>query len=322
MNKPINEIGVSKHKLHINPEYEKLVPKLTKEEYEALKQSIKENGQYVPIVCTMYDVILDGHNRYKACVELGIEIRTNRIGIFDPLEEKKFVIESNLKRRQLTDPQKIVLGMELLKLEQELANQRKTNNLKIGTKTPLAPIEAKGKSTSIVAKKIGVSTSTFERGKAVIEKANPEIKDSWAKGDLSTSKAYNLTTNPAPKDPKITKTNDEIEYEKANKDFINNAMELFYFLWCKSPTYPYGLSHHGCTENSPDSVKIDCIADNICNDLGFKNGVWIQSIAKNLYYADKKSNELEAKLHPETKAVKASKQAEKTINNLLSCMMA
>ena len=57
-----------------NQEYASLVPQLSKEEYESLKQSIKENGLWVPIVVNNDGVILDGHHRYKACQELGIKI--------------------------------------------------------------------------------------------------------------------------------------------------------------------------------------------------------------------------------------------------------
>jgi Predicted transcriptional regulators len=50
-----------------NQEYSSLVPQLSTEEYESLKQSIKENGLWVPIVVNKDGVILDGHHRYKAC---------------------------------------------------------------------------------------------------------------------------------------------------------------------------------------------------------------------------------------------------------------
>jgi ParB-like chromosome segregation protein Spo0J len=56
-----------------NQEYASLVPQLSTEEYESLKQSIKENGLWVPIVVNKDGVILDGHHRYKACQELGIK---------------------------------------------------------------------------------------------------------------------------------------------------------------------------------------------------------------------------------------------------------
>ena len=57
----------------INPEYASLVPELSPEEYESLKQSIKEKGLYVPIIVNQDGIVLDGHHRFKACQELGIQ---------------------------------------------------------------------------------------------------------------------------------------------------------------------------------------------------------------------------------------------------------
>jgi ParB-like chromosome segregation protein Spo0J len=59
-------------KIMVNPEYASLVPELSPEECESLKQSIKEaNGLYVPIIANEDGIILDGHHRFKACQELG-----------------------------------------------------------------------------------------------------------------------------------------------------------------------------------------------------------------------------------------------------------
>jgi ParB-like chromosome segregation protein Spo0J len=57
----------------VNQEYARLVPKLSKEEYESLKESIKQNGLWVPIIVNSQGVILDGHHRYKACQELELK---------------------------------------------------------------------------------------------------------------------------------------------------------------------------------------------------------------------------------------------------------
>ena len=57
----------------INQDYANLVPPLSVEEYESLKQSINQNGLWVPIVVNSHGIILDGHHRFKACQELGIE---------------------------------------------------------------------------------------------------------------------------------------------------------------------------------------------------------------------------------------------------------
>ena len=54
--------------LSVNDEYDKLVPKLTSEEYAGLKKSIKENGLWMPIIATTDGVILDGNQRFRVCI--------------------------------------------------------------------------------------------------------------------------------------------------------------------------------------------------------------------------------------------------------------
>jgi ParB-like chromosome segregation protein Spo0J len=56
-------------------EYADLVPPLSAEEYESLKESIKQNGLWVPIVVNSQGIILDGHHRFKVCQELGPELK-------------------------------------------------------------------------------------------------------------------------------------------------------------------------------------------------------------------------------------------------------
>ena len=86
----------------ISEAYANLVPELSTQEYESLKQSINEKGQWVPIIVNGQGIVLDGHHRYKACKELGIEPRTFAREFEDELEEQLFVIECNLKQRQRT----------------------------------------------------------------------------------------------------------------------------------------------------------------------------------------------------------------------------
>ena len=76
---PVNlSIGSVSHKpisgkLIIKSEYAGLVPALSSQEYQSLKRSIKENGQYVPIIINSNNIILDGHHRFRICKELGIK---------------------------------------------------------------------------------------------------------------------------------------------------------------------------------------------------------------------------------------------------------
>lgn len=46
--------------IRVNPEYEKLLPKLPPAEYEALKESIRREGMHYPIRVNREGVISDG----------------------------------------------------------------------------------------------------------------------------------------------------------------------------------------------------------------------------------------------------------------------
>jgi len=179
--------------LQTNPEYERLVPPLTNDEYKQLRESIKKNGQWVPIIVNKDNVILDGYHRYRACFELRIDPRFTH-QIFDSnLLEKKFVIECNLKRRHLNDFQKAELGIPLLAIEKELAKLRqgKRNDLtSVSNDAEVKPIKA----TTQLSKKIGLSTRTFERAKKVIETAPEELKERVRSGQTSINYAYKTVT--------------------------------------------------------------------------------------------------------------------------------
>ena len=116
--------------IKVTEEYSSLVPKLSPEEYESLKQSIKKNGLYMPLIVNQDGVLLDGHHRYKACQELEIEPRVEVKTFDDPIYEKLFVVHANLKRRQLTTAQKVELGDALKPVYEEIARRNSLSNLR------------------------------------------------------------------------------------------------------------------------------------------------------------------------------------------------
>ena len=59
--------------LRLNPEYDKLLPKMSEEEFAELKISIQTEGQHYPIIVNEDLEVLDGHHRFRACLELGVE---------------------------------------------------------------------------------------------------------------------------------------------------------------------------------------------------------------------------------------------------------
>jgi len=169
--------------IKINEEYKKLLPSLPREEYYALKESVRQDGLHFPIIINEESVILDGHNRFEICNELGMEPKFEERNFENPLLEKRFVIESNLKRRHLTTFQKVEMALPLLEIEKELAKERMLN----GT---LASNGTRGKATENVAKTVGVSTRTLERAKKIIEKGSEELKERVRRGKTSITYAY------------------------------------------------------------------------------------------------------------------------------------
>lgn len=87
-----------------------IFPYMTDEEFAALKTDIAENGQREPI--WLHDgKIIDGRNRYRACVELGIK---PKFRLWDEQGSLvQFVLSLNLHRRHLTSSQRAALATEI-----------------------------------------------------------------------------------------------------------------------------------------------------------------------------------------------------------------
>jgi ParB-like chromosome segregation protein Spo0J len=204
--------------LRLNPEYDKLLPQMSDEEFAELKASIQVEGQHYPIIANEDLEVLDGHHRYRACLELGIEPDFEVRKFEDKLHEKKFVIESNLRRRHLNNFQLVELAVPLLEIEKVLTKKRlskgnKDAHMESGLASGDTELEPpfKTKTTEVVAKKAGVSTRTFERGKKILEEGSEEEKQKLRDGKVSISKVYNeITESKKPKrqTPKLESARD------------------------------------------------------------------------------------------------------------------
>jgi ParB-like chromosome segregation protein Spo0J len=193
--------------LRVNPEYEKILPKMSEEEFAELKASIKADGQHYAIVVNEDLEVLDGHHRFRACTELGIEPDFEVRKFDDKLLEKKFVIEANIRRRHLNNFQLVELAVPLMEIEKALAKKRQVRGGKNGRdiQLGLAPEDAKpelkAKTTEVVAKKVGLSPRTLERGKRIMEDASEEDKQKLREGKVSIAQIYReVVAQPNPED--------------------------------------------------------------------------------------------------------------------------
>lgn len=184
----------------IDQEYKNLVPQIGELEYKALRDSIKEKGQWESIKINSKGVVLDGINRLRACQELSIKPQFETVDFPNANLERCYVIEINLRRRHLTDYQKIELSKELLDLERKHAHERQSKGGKTfgSGKQEIKPEtgakeESKGNAVDKVAEKIGVSSRNYYKGLSISENAPPVIKNQLRNNKLSIEKAYKQT---------------------------------------------------------------------------------------------------------------------------------
>ena len=90
-----------------------LFPLIEKGEFKLLCEDIKQQGLNHSVIL-LDGKILDGRNRYRACIEVGIEPRYEKFKGSDPLA---FVLSENLHRRHLTISQRTALAAEVANMQ-------------------------------------------------------------------------------------------------------------------------------------------------------------------------------------------------------------
>jgi len=171
--------------LATSSKYENAVTPLTKQEDDDLDYDVKTTKKInVPLFISQYsNIILDGHHRNKKALKYKIFKVPCIIKHFDSkLEEYAFVCKINLLRRNMNEAQRIFNSKQLYEIEQKLAKIRQD-------KGTLALSDAKGKTAGKVAKIIGTSQATYEKGQAIIKSGDKKLIDSWLAGK-KTSTAY------------------------------------------------------------------------------------------------------------------------------------
>ncbi len=196
------EGDITNLEIKINNEYSSLVPELTTEEYELLKESIKQDGLWVPLIVNQDGVLLDGHHRYKACQELGIEPYCKVKGFKNEYDEKLFVIGCNLKRRQLNNFQRIELALKSKSIKQEIARKNSQSNLKnccssstvrnLTVDSNIGVGSITGRVDEQIGELAGVSRDTVRKVEKILQNIleEGEIMQKLRTGEMSINQAY------------------------------------------------------------------------------------------------------------------------------------
>jgi hypothetical protein len=162
--------GVVMTKTHEFHDLADIFPMLAGDEAKALAQDISEHGLREPITL-LAGKILDGRNRYIACLDAGVEPRFTKYNGDNPAA---YVVSLNLKRRHLDESQRAMVAKKLATLEH---GQRQTGKF--------AGVTTQAEAASM----LNVSERSVRTAGVVIDKAVPEIVTAVEKGDLSVSAA-------------------------------------------------------------------------------------------------------------------------------------
>jgi len=150
-----------------------IFPMMTNAEYEQLKADIVLNGQLDPVV--LYEgKILDGRNRWKVCMDLGLVINYDQYQGDNPLS---YVISKNLHRRHLNETQRAVIGARIANMQMG-DNQYKTGSANL--QTHVSQPEA--------AKQLNVSPRMIATVKEIERKA-PEFISRMERGEITANQA-------------------------------------------------------------------------------------------------------------------------------------
>lgn len=178
--------------MEIKKEFKDLIPPLTSDEYKQLETNIISDGCRDSIII-WNGYIIDGHNRFEICTKNNIIFNSINKDFESEAEVKKWIIENQFGRRNLSNYQRSILALEYESLFKEKAKE----NLKLGggdKKSPLQksanPITEKINTREEVSKIAGVSHDTIAKVKVIQQKATPEIKEKLQNDKISINEAY------------------------------------------------------------------------------------------------------------------------------------
>lgn len=156
--------------------YADLFPMMAEDELQALAADIKERGLCNPIVL-LADEILDGRNRFLACLRAGITPVFIQYTGNDPLG---YVLSQNLLRRHLNDGQRAMLA-------NDLATMKKGRPVNSGI-PPLSQKQA--------AAAVGVSPDSVKAARKVKLTGVPSLVSAVSAGTVSLAAAAAVSSLP------------------------------------------------------------------------------------------------------------------------------
>ena len=161
-----------------------IFPRMEDAGLAALAEDIKDSRLKEPI-WLFEDKILDGNNRYRACLKISYRFKETDFRQFDPKTQGDpltFVVSANLHRRHLNESQRAAIAATLV-------------TTKLGYNRYSRAVQS-GITNAAAANLLGVSEATVKMAKAVADKAAPEIFEKVQKGELRLGAVSRVVRKP------------------------------------------------------------------------------------------------------------------------------
>jgi hypothetical protein len=205
-----------------------LFPMMEPDEFEKLVADIGANGLREPIT-EVDGLILDGRNRYLACLRAGVEPRYQVVVSLDDRQLLDLVVSRNLHRRQLSVSQRAALAVTLEAEYAKLTVKHKGGRPKPAMKS--SPVSKDARSAAgQAAAAARVSKQSVTRAKRV-KSANPALFEQVKAGTTSINRAYEQvaprTNEPTPPGVMTTKEKQEAAANDAHMRAFRQEFEAF-----------------------------------------------------------------------------------------------
>ncbi len=166
-----------------------IFPLMSWHDYQTLKSDIAQNGLREPIVLHEGKIV-DGRQRYRACLELGIEPKFREWDQQGSLVA--FVVSLNLHRRHLTTSQRAMIAAEIKVLFEKEARKRQGARLDLKADLRERHKRNKGKASEQAARVVNVSSRSVESATKVVRHGSPELVEAVKKGNIAVSTAASI----------------------------------------------------------------------------------------------------------------------------------
>lgn len=191
----MQEILVSELKPHPKNDY--FFDDMSGDKWDEFVESVRTSGVIEPIVITQDKVIVSGHQRVRACKELGITSVNAEVRIYDNEDAIiKDLLETNVRQRGDIGGSTVKLGRRIKELEwiygvrNGAAGETRSSNGTWG-KTEMTEVE--------LASKLGIDINTLKRAKLLVSLPQ-EIQDLVEAGNISASTASRLIARLSPEE--------------------------------------------------------------------------------------------------------------------------